>query len=191
MVDQPRLEHLGALARATLAAALLASTALLGACAADAPSVETLPPPRKMRVPFTDYAIAGTHLFVHTDVGDAQCHDCESRSYVEGENLLGEPLTTARLFQMAGRLEPPELARRAMDILLGRVGQPVLDKPGPDACHDEEKVCALVVPPKIEGSSLSFWIDEGEMHPMLVLVEVDLDSAEVKRTRGADLALTQ
>lgn len=175
-------------ALAAVLAALSVFAPTLG-CAGDAPPVETLPRPRTARVPFTEYAIAGTHLFLHQDLGDAQCQDCESRSYVEGESLLGEPLTTVKLFQMCGRLEPAELARRAMDILLSRVGQPVLDAPPVgDACHGDPRPCTLVTPPKIEADTLAFWIYEGEMAPMLVLVEVDLTTADVKRTRGADVA---
>lgn len=175
--------------RAVVAVLALALFAPSLGCAGDAPPVETLPRPRSARVPFTDYAIAGTHLFLHQDLGDAQCLDCESRSYVEGESLLGEPLTTVRLFQMCGRLEPAELARRAMDILLSRVGEPVLDgPPAGDACHGEPKACSLVAAPKIEEDSLAFWIYEGEMSPVLVLVEVDLVTADVKRTRGIDVA---
>lgn len=179
----------------------LASATLVG-CAADAPSVDTLPPARKMRLQFTDYAIAGTHLFVHKDFGDAQCLDCESRSYIEGEDLLGEPITTARLFQMSVKadsasaeqrwLEAPEVARRAMDILLSRLGEPVLDKPGREnGCVDAEEVCALIAPAKLEGDAVTFWINEGSMHPTLTRVEVDLNTAEVKRTPAKDLALTQ
>lgn len=192
----------------SLVASAVGATLLFGVstagsgCAADAPPVDTLPPPRKMRVQFNDYAIAGTHLFLHRDFGDAQCEDCEPRSYIEGEDLLGEPITTARLFEMAARpassdperrwLEAPDLARRAMDILLGRVGEPVLDEPGPDAnCREAEDVCALIAPPKIDGDKLSFWIHEGATKPTLTLVEVDLNSGEVKRTHGADLAAVQ
>ncbi|MFO0618933.1 MAG: hypothetical protein U0414_40465 [Polyangiaceae bacterium] len=175
--------------RARRASLLCCIAALLTACAADAPSVETIKPARRDRVPFTDYAIAGTHLFLHRDLGDSQCNDCESRSYVEGESLLGEPLPTVKVFLMAGRLEAADLARRAMDILLSRAGEPVLTAPGPDAnCHEEPPVCALIAPPKIEGDTLSFWINEGEMSPTLTRVEVDLNTADVKRTRGADLA---
>lgn len=175
--------------RRVLGAIALVLACAVAGCAADAPPVDTLAPSRKARVAFTDYAIAGAHLFLHQDLGDAQCNDCESRSYVEGESLLGEPLTTVKLFQMCGRLEPAELARRAMDILLSRVGQPVLDKPeSGDACHGDERVCSLVAPPKIDGDTLSFWIHEGEMNPALVFVEVDLTTADVKRTRGADVA---
>jgi hypothetical protein len=161
----------------------------VAACGADAPSTSTLPPPKTARVPFSDYQIAGAHLFLHQDLRDAQCDDCESRSYVEGESLIGDPLPTEKLFLMAGRLDAPDLARRAMDILLSRVGEEILGSdPKGSTCMEKPDLCDLVAPPKIEGDKLTFWINEGAMHPRLTRVDVDLNTAEVTRTSASEVA---
>jgi hypothetical protein len=155
----------------------------LFACnASTSPVQKKYPPPNEVR-PFSGYTVPGLTLYTVTGLSAA---DRNGDVNVVGVDASGKLVEGLPLFQAAtqGVTDAVVLAERAIHTIVPSSIR-VLDRSAERSQVYPAEEWALIEPPSVANGVLTFWGSEGEMHPAVLRVQVNLADGTFERRPAA------